>query len=248
MSAYESLAFSYDALTYDIPYEKIAAYFQTLLRKSGVTAETVLDLACGTGSLSVLLAQMGYRVLGVDCSEEMLTVASEKASELELAQPPFWVCQKMQRLRLPEPVDAAVCCLDSVNYVTKPKDLQEAFRRVYAALRPGGLFVFDINTPYKLRGLDGQVFLDETEDAYCVWRTEFSEKRRLCHYGIDLFQRSSDVWLRSQEEHLEYAYTPEELTQWLREAGFSPIQIYGDRTLRAPKDDALRIWFAAKKE
>ena len=103
MSAYESLAFSYDALTYDIPYEKIAAYFQTLLRKSGVTAETVLDLACGTGSLSVLLAQMGYRVLGVDCSEEMLTVASEKASELELAQPPFWVCQKMQRLRLPEP-------------------------------------------------------------------------------------------------------------------------------------------------
>lgn len=248
MSAYESLAFSYDALTYDIPYEKIAAYFQTLLRKSGVTAETVLDLACGTGSLSVLLAQMGYRVLGVDCSEEMLTVASEKASELELAQPPFWVCQKMQRLRLPEPVDAAVCCLDSVNYVTKPKDLQEAFRRVYAALRPGGLFVFDINTPYKLRGLDGQVFLDETEDAYCVWRTEFSEKRRLCHYGIDLFQRSGDVWLRSQEEHLEYAYTPEELTQWLREAGFSPIQIYGDRTLRAPKDDALRIWFAAKKE
>ena len=81
-----------------------------------------------------------------------------------------------------------------------------------------------------------------------VWRTEFSEKRRLCHYGIDLFQRSGDVWLRSQAEHLEYAYTPEELTQWLREAGFSPIQIYGDRTLRAPKDDALRIWFAAKKE
>ena len=248
MSAYESLAFSYDALTYDIPYEKIAAYFQTLLRKSGVTAETVLDLACGTGSLSVLLAQLGYRVLGVDCSEEMLTVASEKASELELAQPPFWVCQKMQRLRLPEPVDAAICCLDSVNYVTKPSDLQEAFRRVCAALRPGGLFVFDINTPYKLRGLDGQVFLDETEDAYCVWRTEFSEKRRLCRYGIDLFQRSGEVWLRSQEEHLEYAYTPEELTQWLREAGFSPVQIYGDRTLRAPKDDALRIWFAAKKE
>lgn len=248
MKAYESLAFSYDALTYDVPYEKIAAYFQTLLRRSGVRPGIVLDLACGTGSLSVLLAQAGYQVLGVDCSEEMLTVASEKAFELALETPPQWVCQKMQRLRLPYAVDAAVCCLDGVNYVTKPAELQEAFRRVCGALRPGGLFVFDINTPYKLRSLDGQVFLDETDDSFCVWRTSFSEKRRLCHYGFDLFQRDGDAWLRSQEEHTEYAYTPEELTVWLREAGFQTVDIYGDRTLRAPKEDALRIWFAAKKE
>lgn len=247
MNAYEALAFSYDALTYDVPYEKIAAYFETLLRRSGVEAQTVLDLACGTGSLSVLLAARGYRVLGVDCSEEMLTVASEKAAELALETPPFFILQKMQRLRLPEPVDAAICSLDSVNYVTRPADLQKAFARVCAALSPGGLFVFDINTPLKLRGLDGQVFLDETEDSYCVWRTAFSEKTRLCHYGIDLFQRDGECWLRSQEEHTEYAYTPEELTQWLREAGFGKIHVYGDRTLRAPKDDALRIWFSAQK-
>lgn len=94
MNAYEALAFSYDALTYDVPYEKIAAYFETLLRKSGVEAQTVLDLACGTGSLSVLLAARGYRVLGVDCSEEMLTVASEKAAELALETPPFSFCRK----------------------------------------------------------------------------------------------------------------------------------------------------------
>ena len=248
MSAYESLAFSYDALTYDVPYPEIAAFFERVLKRSGVEAQTILDLACGTGSLSLLLAQKGYSVLGVDCSEEMLTVASEKSMELALAQPPFWICQKMQRLRLPYPVDAAVCSLDSVNYVTRPSDLQEAFRRVFAALKPGGLFLFDINTPYKLRGLDGQVFLDETEDAYCVWRTEFSEKRRLCHYGIDLFQRDGDVWLRSQEEHTEYAYTPEELTGYLREAGFDNIQVYGDRKLRAPREDELRIWIAAEKE
>lgn len=248
MKAYESLAFSYDALTYDVPYEKIAAYLQTLLNRSGVHAQTVLDLACGTGSLSVLLAQAGYQVLGIDCSEEMLSVASGKAFSLALDTPPVWVCQKMQRLRLPYRVDAAVCCLDSVNYVTKPADLQEAFRRVYAALNAGGLFVFDINTPFKLRSLDGQVFLDETDDSYCIWRTEFSEKRRLCHYGIDLFRRDGDVWHRTQEEHTEYAYTPEELSLWLREAGFATVHIYGDRTLRAPKEDALRIWFAAKKE
>ena len=239
MSAYESLAFSYDALTYDVPYPEIAAFFERVLKRSGVEAQTVLDLACGTGSLSLLLAQKGYSVLGVDCSEEMLTVASEKSMELALPEPPFWICQKMQRLRLPYPVDAAVCSLDSVNYVTKPSDLQEAFRRVFAALKPHGLFLFDINTPYKLRGLDGQVFLDETEDAYCV---------RLCHYGIDLFQRDGDVWLRSQEEHTEYAYTPEELTGYLRVAGFRNIQVYGDRKLRAPREDELRIWIAAEKE
>ena len=135
-----------------------------------------------------------------------------------------------------------------MNYVTRPADLQEAFRHVCAALRPGGLFVFDINTPFKLRGLDGQVFLDETDDSYCVWRTEFSEKKRLCHYGIDLFRREGGLWRRSQEEHTEFAYEPEELTQYLHAAGFTGVRIYGDRTLRAPREDALRIWFSAKKE
>ena len=100
MSAYESLAFSYDALTYDVPYPEIAAFFERVLKRSGVEAQTVLDLACGTGSLSLLLAQKGYSVLGVDCSEEMLTVASEKSMELAFPEPPFWICQKMQRLRL----------------------------------------------------------------------------------------------------------------------------------------------------
>ena len=167
MSAYEALARSYDALTYDIPYEKIVQFWETLLRRYRLRPASVLDLACGTGSLSVLLAKSGYAVLGVDRSEDMLTVAAEKAMELEENQP-FFVAQPMQRLRLPQPVDACVCALDSINYVTKPQDVQKTFCRIYESLRPGGLFVFDINTPYKLESLDGQVFLDETEDSYCV--------------------------------------------------------------------------------
>lgn len=246
MSAYESLAFSYDALTYDVPYPEIAAFFERVLKRSGVEAQTVLDLACGTGSLSLLLAQKGYSVLGVDCSEEMLTVASEKSMELALPEPPFWICQKMQRLRLPYPVDAAVCSLDSVNYVTKPSDLQEAFRRVFAALKPHGLFLFDINTPYKLRGLDGQVFLDETEDAYCVWRTEFS--RGICSYYVDLFNlRPDGAWERGFEYHRQRCYTAEELTAWLRAAGFTRIRTYGDMKLRRPADGAQRIYFVCER-
>ena len=248
MNAYEALAFSYDALTYDVPYEKIAAYFETLLRRSGVEAQTVLDLACGTGSLSVLLAARGFRVLGVDCSEEMLTVASEKAAELALETPPFFILQKMQRLRLPEPVDAAICSLDSVNYVTRPADLQKAFARVCAALSPGGLFVFDINTPLKLRGLDGQVFLDENDESYCVWRAEFDEEENCCYYGIDLFRRRGALWARSFEQHCEYAYDPDTLEQWLREAGFARVECFGDRTLTPPGPDEQRMYFAAWKE
>ena len=247
MSCYEALAASYDGLTRDIPYEKYLRFFKTLLRRHGVTATTVLDLACGTGSLSVLLAKHGYRVLGVDRSEEMLTVAAEKAMELEENQP-FFVAQPMQRLRIPEPVDACVCALDSINYVTKPQDVQKAFRRVYESLRPGGLFVFDINTPYKLEGLDGQVFLDETEDSYCVWRAVYDRRHSLCRYGMDLFQQANDgLWERSFEEHVERAYTPEELSQWLTDAGFAQVERFANLRPEAPKADELRIFFAAKK-
>lgn len=247
MSCYEALAASYDGLTRDIPYEKYLRFFKTLLRRYGVKAATVLDLACGTGSLSVLLAKHGYEVLGVDRSEEMLTVAAEKAMELEENQP-FFVAQPMQRLKIPEPVDACVCALDSINYVTKPQDVQKAFRRVYESLRPGGLFVFDINTPYKLEGLDGQVFLDETEDSYCVWRAVYDKRHRLCRYGMDLFQQANDgLWERSFEEHVERAYTPEELSQWLTDAGFAQVERFANLRPEAPKADELRIFFAAKK-
>jgi ubiquinone/menaquinone biosynthesis C-methylase UbiE len=247
VSCYEALAASYDGLTRDIPYEKYLRFFKTLLRRHGVTATTVLDLACGTGSLSVLLAKHGYRVLGVDRSEEMLTVAAEKAMELEENQP-FFVAQPMQRLKIPEPVDACVCALDSINYVTKPQDVQKAFRRVYESLRPGGLFVFDINTPYKLEGLDGQVFLDETEDSYCVWRAVYDKRHSLCRYGMDLFQQANDgLWERSFEEHVERAYTPEELSQWLTDAGFAQVERFANLRPEAPEADELRIFFAAKK-
>ena len=246
MSAYESLAGSYDALTWDVPYEKIAQFFLRVCRRHGCKPVSVLDLACGTGSLAVLLAKQGLFVLGADCSEQMLTQASQKSAEMENA--PYWILQKMQHLRLPQPVDAVCCCLDSVNYITRPAELQQALRRVFDALRPGGVFVFDINTPEKLQGLDGQVFLDENEDTYCVWRAAFSAKKRLCRYGIDLFRREGSTWRRSREEHTEYAYTVEELTQYLTAAGFSTVTVYGDRVLRAPEEHALRVWFAAKKE
>ena len=243
MSAYESLAACYDELTYDIPYEKTLTFFERLCAREHVQPHSVLDLACGTGSLSLLLARRGYRVIGADLSSDMLAEAEQKAQALPENRP-FFICQPMQRLRLAEPVDAVICALDSLNYVTKPADCRKTFRRVYDALTPGGLFVFDINTPAKLRGLDGQVFLDETDDTYCVWRTEYH--RGLCTYYVDLFRQQPDgAWERDLEVHRQRAYTAEELTGWLEAAGFGDIRTYGDMVRRSPKEGEQRVYFTA---
>lgn len=246
MSAYEALAFSYDSLTQDIPYEQMLSYMEALLQRHGRHPETVLDLACGTGSMSVLLAKKGYRVLAADLSEDMLSMAWEKAAELE-ENVPFFICQPMEALQLPYEVEWIVCCLDSINYVTEPEKCREALRRCYEALAPGGALIFDINTAEKLKGLDGQVFLDENEDTYCVWRAEFDGEENICYYGMDIFQRDGDVWLRSFEEHAEYAYTAEELTQYLYAAGFETVELFGDRSFDGPKAGEQRIYFYAQK-
>ena len=249
MMAYESLSAAYDGLMTDIDYDIILIFLEEILQAAGKHPETVVDLACGTGSMSLLLARKGYHTVGADISEEMLTVAAQKAAELEPGvNPPYFICQPMQKLRLPQPVDAVFCLLDSLNYLTDPEDCKKTFRRVYAALKPGGSFLFDINTSAKLRGLDGQIFLDENEDSYCVWRVEYDEDERICYYGIDLFRRKGEVWQHSFEEHREYAYEVDELLTWLREAGFSRTEIFGDCRWQKPTAQEQRIYFAAYKE
>ena len=243
--AYESLAASYDRLTNDIPYEQMLDFYDRLLERYGCAPTSALDLACGTGSMALLLARRGWSVLGCDQSEEMLTQAYEKAMEEE--NPPYFIRQRMQRLALPQPVDLVVCCLDGINYVTDPEDLRQTFRRVFRALNPGGLFIFDINSEAKLRSLDGQLFLDEDDDVFCLWRAEFDETSRICTYGMDIFRRRGKVWDRSREEHREYAYRADELAQWLSDAGFAGISLYGDRRLEAPAENEQRIFLCAQK-
>jgi len=246
MSAYEALAESYDRLTNDVQYKAIFRYVQKLLKRNGKKPKRVLDLACGTGSLSMLFADKGYEVLGLDASEEMLTVAAAKAAEAELN--PLFIQGWMQRFRLPAPVDLVVCGLDSMNYLTKPTQFKKTLENAFRALNPGGMFIFDLITPDKFRTLDGQVFLDEDDDVYCVWRAEFNEKNHIMCYGMDIFQRHGNAWSRSYEEHQEYAYELNDVLVWLTEAGFKNIELFGDRTLEAPSEGAQRVYFAACKE
>ena len=245
MDAYKALAASYDRLTNDVDYEAVVAFYEEMIRRDGLMPRTAVDLACGTGSVAVLLAKRGMQVTAVDLSEDMLTVAAQKAFGME--NPPRFVCQPLQALQLPRGVDLAVCALDSLDYITDPADCAEAIKRVYKALNPGGIFIFDVNTPEKLRAMDGQVFLDEDDDVYCVWRGEFDEETNICSYGMDLFQREGDCWYRSFEEHREYAYSREQLTAFLKNAGFTHIEVYGDRRFEAPADGEQRIYFKARK-
>ena len=245
MGAYEALAASYDRLTNDVDYRQTVEFYKQIMAREGCAPRTAVDLACGTGSVALLLAQDGLDVTGVDMSEEMLTVASQKTQGLE--RPPVFVCQRLQELRMSRGVDLAVCALDSLDYILDPADCREAIRRAYKVLNPGGIFIFDVNTPEKLRAMDGQVFLDEDDDVYCVWRGEFDEGSNICSYGMDLFQRQGQVWYRSFEEHQEYAYSQAQLTEFLKDAGFMGIKVYGDRRFEAPCPGEQRIYFSARK-
>ena len=245
MNAYNTLAAIYDRLTNDVEYREVVEFYWALLTRENIQPRTAVDLACGTGSVALLLAEKGLQVTGVDMSPDMLCMAAQKADGVE--NRPVFVCQRLQELCLPKAVDLAVCALDSMDYITDPADCREAIRRVFKALNPGGCFIFDVNTPEKLRAMDGQIFLDEDDDVYCVWRGEFDEKTNICTYWMDLFQRRGKVWDRSFEEHREYAYTPQQLTGYLKHAGFTGIEVFGDRRLTPPEPGEQRIYLKARK-
>ena len=245
MSAYEALAGVYDRLTEDVGYERRADYLEKLFRKSRIPVRMVLDLACGTGSMTALLMGRGYEMIAADASPDMLSAAREK-TEGRSGIPPVFLNQSMPELDLYGTVDAAVCCLDSLNYLTSPRDVRRTFQRLRLFIAPGGILIFDVLSPSNLRDLDGQVFLDEREDVYCVWRAEYEKRSHICTYWMDLFtQRADGAWERSVEEHRERAYTVEELRAWLMEAGFTHIRTYGDCRMSAPREGERRIYFTA---
>lgn len=250
MGSYFSLAPFYDSLTEDVKYEAFADYYEEIFRIRGASVKTVLDLACGTGTLTYILAKRGYELIGVDASAEMLAAASGKAAEKNVAVQPIWLNQSLQELDLYGTVDAAVCSLDGINYI--PEDeLDVIFSRLKLFIRPGGLLIFDINTPLKLRELDGQMFVDENENVLCLWRSEFDEKENACYYGIDIFAKvdeSGALWERSFEEHVEYAHEPDMLIGKLKVAGFKDIVVEGEFTHKLPLETEKRVFITAERE
>ncbi len=241
-NAYEGLARYYDGLTTDVDYAAWLDWYQSWFRESRVPVQLVLDLACGTGTLTCMLAERGYTMIGADLSPEMLSEALEKAQEVE-GEPPIFLNQAMDELDLFGTIDACVSSLDSMNYITDRATLAEAFRRVHTFLMPGGYFLFDIIAPQGLQALDGQLFVDETEDVFCVWRADFDGDSRVLTYGMDLFEREGGLWRREQEEHRERAWEVSELKELLQEAGFAQVRVFGGLERRTPTAEDRRLCF-----
>lgn len=246
MDSYRFLSSYYDRFTDDVGYPQWADFFEQIFAQEGLTPHLILDLACGTGSLSAELARRGFEMIGVDASAEMLMQAMNNTLMLEPR--PIFLNQRMENLDLYGTVDACLCCLDSVNYVTAPSTLREAFRRVELFLEPGGIFIFDVNTQRKFHAINGECYVREDDDVFCVWQAELDGD--LCKYDFDIFVREGQRWNRYQEEHKERYYSLEFLKTLLCELGFTQVRLYPELRFAA-QDENLeqenRIFISARK-
>ena len=248
MTNYGYFASFYDELTNNVRYEKTARYILSLAEHYNHDMGLTLDLACGTGSLTVLLKKMGVDIYGIDASAEMLSIAQEKALSQEIHGMLF-LCQKMQNLDLFGTIDTCICTLDSINHITNSKELQKAFDKVSFFMNPKALFIFDVNTLYKHQSVLGDnTFVYDTENVYCVWQNTLLKDRRTVDISLDFFEKVKDNNYQRYHEHFrEYAYTHEELCSMLRNAGFELLDVFEELTFDEPKENTQRNFYIARK-
>ncbi len=246
MTPYQSLAPFYDRLFDGDVHQKWFDFARTFFDTLPFPVDQVLDLACGTGTLSVLLAQAGCDVVGVDVSIDMLAQAAEKAQDCGDPKPLF-LCQSMPRLDLYGTVEAAFCSLDSLNYLRNESEIRRTLERVSLFLRPGGLFLFDIVTPFWFRYLSEHVSTSQTDELFCVWTSEAADDFLSIRHDITLFVQLDENWRRLDETHRQITFPIARWEMLLREAGFTNVQCFGDRRRDAPTGDERRVFWAAYK-
>ena len=247
MQAYTGFAAVYDTFMDNIPYEEWCEYLTGLLKEQGVTEGLLLDLGCGTGSLTELLADAGYDMIGVDNSEEMLELALEKKEQS--GKDILYLCQDMREFELYGTVAAVVSICDCMNYILEEEDLLEVFCLANNYLDPGGIFVFDMNTPYKYREVIGNTTIAENrEEGSFIWENCFDEESQVNEYALTLFIKEEDDLYRKHEEfHYQKAYEPERVKELLEEAGLKVEAIYDAFTREPVREDSERIYFIARE-
>ncbi len=243
MSGYQDFSEFYDRLMSEVDYGAQAAYLLSLFQLHGCSPASVIDVACGSGSLCMELAARGVDPIGVDASEAMLAKAMEKSGGSLM-----FLQQDMRALDLYGTADAAVCMLDSINHLCRSTDVEQFFRRLRLFVEPGGLFIFDVNTPYKHREVLGDnAFVFEEEDFLCVWRNRYMAKTKETEMLLDFFvEREDGTYDRVYDTVREKAYSRRTLEQLLQKTGWECLAVYGNGTTVAPAETEERWVFVAR--
>ena len=248
MEAYTSFAAVYDTFMDNIPYEEWEKYLKSLLYEYGVREGLVLELGCGTGNMTEILAQSGYDMIRVDNAEEMLEIAIEKRMKSGLDI--LYLQQDMREFELYGTVKAIVSVCDSVNYILEEEELEEVFRLVNNYLDPGGVFIFDFNTVYKYREILGdQTIAENREECSFIWDNYYYEEERINEYELSLFIREGDseLYRKYQETHFQKAYDLETMKRLITQSGLEYITAYDAFTKEAPTRVSERIYVIARE-
>lgn len=248
MEAYTSFAEVYDTFMDNVPYEEWAEYLAELLQEYDVEDGLVLDLGCGTGSLTEILATKGYDMIGADGSAEMLEIAMEKKAQS--GHDILYLLQDMREFELYGTVRAVVSVCDCVNYITDEKELEQVFRLVNNYLDPEGIFIFDFNTEYKYKEILGeQTIAEDREDCSFIWDNYYYEDESMNEYELTLFIREQDsnLYRKYQEMHYQKAYTLDAMRELVEWSGLEFVTAYDAYTRKAPTETSERICVVARE-
>ena len=246
MTSYTNFALYYDKLTENIDYKRHAEYYDGIVSAFGGKKEILLDLACGTGSLSEEMAKLGYDVIGVDSSNEMLSMALDKKYDSGL--PIQYLCQDMCKLDMYGTIDVTICALDSLNHLSDIDSLKRAVERVSLFCEPNGLFIFDVNTPFKHEKILGDnTFVYDTESVFCVWENSYIKEECAVEISLTFFEKDGEIYRRYEESFSEKAYPTEVLDKIIENAGFEILAHFDYLTKNPPKEESEKITFVARK-
>lgn len=247
METYRELAAVYDRLMKHIDFSKVTDFYLKAAHRYKWDGKNVLDLACGTGNITLELIKRGYNVAGVDISSEMLTAADRKI--FEAGYKPQLIWQDIRELIVPREFDLVISAFDSLNYLLKEKDLARTFANVNRALVPDGFFMFDMHSEYRVKEIIGEnIFTYQDDELFYTWHSNYDAKRMICRMKLDVFtQTNAELYRRIEEYHEQRYYPPDTVTELLQSNGFKLLGVFGDQKLRKPGPHTERIFYTARK-
>lgn len=245
MESYKDFAQIYDLFMNDVPYKKWVLYLKRIWNKYNFNPKLIAELGCGTGNITIQLANKNYDMIGIDISEDMLAIAKQKSEGLNI----LYLSQDITQFELYGTVDCIISLCDSLNYILKTNDLFKVFKLVNNYLNPKGLFIFDINTEYKFKNILGtNTFAETKSNAAYIWENFYNKNKKINEYYLNFFIKQTQTnYKRFKEIHYERAYSINTIKKLLKKSNLRLLAVYDAFTFNKPKKDSERIYFVVQK-